>query len=92
MWIETYPSEDLTQLVCILKLIMAQNNEYQNNIQLKDYLVLTNTKRLCIRESMLLPEADLTSIRRNLISFFIEYLHYSKKNNCSEPENKIQNT
>ena len=68
MWIENTQSEDLlTQLVCILKLIMAQNNEYQHNIQLqlKRRLVLTNTMRLCIlRESMLLPEADLTSIRR----------------------------
>ena len=65
MWIETYPSEDLlTQLVCILKLIMAQNNEYQHKIQIKRLTSLNNTMRLCIlRESMLLPGADLTSIR-----------------------------
>ena len=84
MWIEKYPSEDLlTQLVCILKLIMAQNHEYQHNIQLKT-LVFHNTLRLCIlRKSMLLPEVDLT-IRRNLSSFFIDYLHYSRNNNCSD--------
>ena len=72
MWIETYPSEDLlTRLVCILKLIMAQKNEYQHKIQIKRLTSLNNTMRLCIlRESMLLPGADLTSILYRAPSLF----------------------